>query len=86
MHMCYSSQIVLFDSMFESITFFSWPRQAVPNRGTNLRNCFFSHGCLAKKIFKIREVISCTYPAMWDKFKYFIQIIRTIVIDIVCML
>ena len=40
-----------------------------------------SHVCVAKKIFKFRKVISCAYLAIWGKFKNYIHIIRTSVID-----
>ena len=66
------------DSVFDII---NWIRPAVPNWRTNIRNCFLSHVCLAKKIFKFRKVISCAYSTIWGKFKNLIQIIRTSVID-----
>ena len=80
----YSSQVVLFDIKFESIgtfRFFNLIRKAVPNRGTNIRNCFSSDVCLAKTIFKFRKGISSAYPTMLGEFKSFIPIIRTSAID-----
>ena len=75
---CYSSQIVLFD-----IRSFNSVRQAVPDRGTNIRNSFLFHVCFAKRIFKFRKVISCAYATIWGKFKIFIQI-KASVIDMLC--
>ena len=80
----FKSNSAFYNIMFESILtirFFNGVRQAVPNRGTNIRNCFLSHVCFAKRIFKFRKVISCAYPSMWGKFKTFIQIIRASVTD-----
>ena len=61
--------------------FFIWVMQAVPYKGTDVRNCFLPHVSFAKRNFKFRKVISCVYPAMWGEFKNFIQIIRTSVVD-----
>ena len=58
-NMYYSSQIVLFDNMFEStstVHFFSWVRQPDLNKGTNIRNCFLSHICLAKGFVNLENL------------------------------
>ena len=47
----------------------------------NIRNRFLSRVCFAKRIFCFRKFICCAYPTMWGKFKSFIQIIKTSVID-----
>ena len=47
----------------------------------NIRNRFLSRVCFAKRIFCFRKFICCAYPTMWGKFKNFIQIIKTSVID-----
>ena len=42
---------------------------------------FLSRVNFAKRIFKFRKINSCAYPTIWDKFKNFIRILRTSVID-----
>ena len=50
-------------------------------KGPIQKNCFLSHVSLAKRIIKLRRVISSAYPTVWGEFKNLIQIIRTSVID-----
>ena len=45
------------------------------------KKMLLSHVFVAKRIFKFRKVISCAYLAIWSKFKNYIHIIRTSVID-----
>lgn len=55
--------------------------QIFPYRGTNKRNCFYVHVSFTKRIFKFSRVIACVYPTTWSKFKNFIWVVTTSVID-----
>ena len=55
----YSSQIVLFDIVFESIWtihYLNWARQAVPNIGTNIKKCFCPMFLLRKGFLSLEKL------------------------------
>ena len=62
--MCCSSQMVLFDIMFNSIlSFLIESGKLFQIEGPKL-DIFFVPVCFAKRIFNFRKVISCPYPTM----------------------